>query len=104
MITISKHPYIRAFSTPGVALIPAIIAILSASILSRPCSLLVTCIDGATPCARLQAMARTVVLLLCAALLALWITSALRQQPSVTSDEHVVRAQMTAVAAPAKTQ
>jgi len=49
-------------------------------------------------------MARALALLLCAALLALWITSALRQQPSARSDEHAVRAQMTAVAAPAKTK
>ena len=49
-------------------------------------------------------MARTVSLLLCAALLTLWITSALRHQPSVHADEHAVRAQMTAVAAPTKTK
>jgi hypothetical protein len=39
---------------------------------------------------------------LCLLLMALWVVSALRNQPTVAPDEHVVRAQITAVAAPTK--
>jgi hypothetical protein len=37
---------------------------------------------------------------LCLVLAALWIVSAMRNQPTVVPDEHTVRAQITAVAAP----
>jgi hypothetical protein len=37
---------------------------------------------------------------LCVVLMSLWIVSALRNQPTVAPDEHTVRAQITAVAAP----
>jgi hypothetical protein len=39
---------------------------------------------------------------LCLVMAPLWIVSALRNQPTVGPDEHTVRAQITAVAAPTK--
>ena len=45
-------------------------------------------------------MGRVLSLLLVAALLALWISGALRQQGSVGPDERTVRAQITAIAKP----
>jgi hypothetical protein len=48
-------------------------------------------------------MGRILFLLLLLLVLApLWFVSALRNQPTIAPDEHVVRAQLTAVAAPTR--